>query len=107
MEQVNNRVHTMEGWARESSAPHEHSEDMLRNVQLAPEGIVWDVSRQEFEELLATKRESDPSPDRLPYSMYRCAGGTGTRFLLEAYQYLFRGGLFSFANPRMLTRLHN
>ena len=35
----------MEGWARESLAPDEHSEDMLRNVQLAPEGIVWDVSR--------------------------------------------------------------
>ena len=82
----------MEGWARESLAPDEHGEDMLRNVQSAAEGIVWDVSREEFEELLATKRESAPGPDRHPYSTRRNTGGTGKRFLFEAYQYLFRGG---------------
>ena len=66
---------------------------MLRHVKPAPEGIVWDVSKERnFEELLATKRESAPGPDRLPCSTCRHAGGIGTRFLFEAYQHLFRGG---------------
>ena len=66
---------------------------ILRHVKPAPEGIVWDVSKERnFEELLATNRESAPGPDRLPCSTCRHAGGIGTRFLFEAYQHLFRGG---------------
>ena len=41
---------------------------MLRHVKPAPEGIVWDVSKERnFEVLFVTKRESAPGPDRLPY----------------------------------------
>ena len=57
----------------------------------APDDIAWDVDREEFEELLATKREWAPDPDSLPYGAFRCAGGIGTRFLFEAYQHLVHG----------------
>ena len=37
-------------------------------------------------ELLASKRESASGPDGLHYSMYRCAGCIGAKFLFAAYQ---------------------
>ena len=51
-----------------------------------PYNIAWEVNREEFEEPLATKRESAPDPDGLPYGAFRCAGGIGTRFLQRASQ---------------------
>ena len=40
-----------------------------------PDGIQWEMDKREFDELTATKKESAPGPDGIPYSMYRCAGG--------------------------------
>ena len=42
------------------------------------------MSWEEFEELLAAKRESAPGPDGLPYSVHRCAGKYGSKFLFVA-----------------------
>ena len=50
------------------------------------------LQRQEFEELLATKRESAPGPDILHCSTYSYVDGIGMRFTFEAYHCLFRGG---------------
>ena len=58
---------------------------MLRHVQPAPENIVWQMNREEFEECLP------PSESGLQAHMtarYRCAGRRGTRFLLEEFQRL-------------------
>ena len=40
----------------------------------------------------ATKRESAPGPDGLPYSAYRCAGGIGGQILCDAYGKLLGDG---------------
>ena len=44
----------------------------------------------EFEELLASKRESALGPDGLPKSVYRSAGGIG-QFLFATYQAFLQG----------------
>ena len=64
---------------------------MLSFVQPAPHDMKWAVGLDEFEELLASKRESAPGPDGLPYSVYRSAGGTGAKFLSAAYQATLQG----------------
>ena len=64
---------------------------MIRYVQPAPEGTVWGVSRREFEELLAARRESATVPDWPPYRAYRHTGDIGIRFLFETYKRLRRG----------------
>ena len=39
---------------------------------------------------MATKKES--SPDGIPYSFYRCAGGLGSQVLFNAYKHVLEGG---------------
>ena len=53
--------------ARVEGQRHHHYENILRYVQKAPD-------RNEFDELMATEKESAPGPDGIPYSFYRCAG---------------------------------
>ena len=53
---------------------HHHYENILRYVQQAPDDIRWVIDKNEFDELMATKKESAPGPDGIPYSLYRCAG---------------------------------
>ena len=45
-----------------------------------------------IDELIAMKKDSAPGTDGIPYGAYRCAGGLGSRFLLNAYKYLLEGG---------------
>ena len=49
-------------------------------------------NRFEFDELVAMKKDSAPGPDGSPYGAYRCAGGLGSQFLLNAYRSLMEGG---------------
>ena len=70
--------------ARCGDIPNDHAELMLAFVQPAPNDLNWNIGLDEFEELLASKRESAPGPDGLPYSVYRSAGGVGTKFLGSA-----------------------
>ena len=46
----------------------------------------------EFEELIASKKDSAPGPDGIPYGVYKCAGGLGSQFLFNAYKYQLEGG---------------
>ena len=62
-------------------------------VQLAPLDLNWTVGLDEFEELLASERESAPGPDGLPYSVYRSAGGFGAQFSLRCQACLQRAAL--------------
>ena len=68
--------------ARSTSIPNGRAE-------LAPPELICNFRLDEFEErrkeLLASKRESAPGPDGLPYGLYRSAGGIGAKFLFAAY----------------------
>ena len=41
---------------------------------------------------MATKKESAPGPDVIPYSFYRCAGGLGSQVLFNAHKHVLEGG---------------
>ena len=68
-------------------------ETILENVQKAPDEIQWQIDKQEFDEILATKkRESAPGPDGIPYRIYWCAGGLGSCLLFDASRFVVEGG---------------
>ena len=39
----------------------------------------------------ALKKDSAPGPDGIPYGVYRCAGGLGSKFLFRAYRAVLEG----------------
>ena len=80
--------------ARADGSRHHQCENILRYVQKAPDDIRWVFDRNEFDELMALKKESAPGSDGIPYSFYRCAGGVGSRILFNAYTYLLEGGTY-------------
>ena len=67
--------------ARAEGERHHCHETILQYVQKAP-----DDTQRETDEMMATKKESAPGPDGIPYSIYRCAGGLGSQFLFNAYK---------------------
>ena len=77
--------------AREEGPRHHQHEEILRFVQQAPDGINWTIDQAEFDDLLASKKDSAPGPDGIPYGVYRCAGGLGSKFLFGAYQTVLEG----------------
>ena len=81
-------------------------------VQKAPEDIQWTIDKQEFNEIIATKKESPPGPDGFPYGIHICAGGFGFRFLFNACKsvvlsphILLRADPFSFPNVQLSMTL--
>ena len=63
----------------------------MRFVQQAPDGINCAIDQAEFDDLLALKKDSAPGPDGIPYGVYRCAGGLGSKFPFRAYQAVLEG----------------
>ena len=63
----------------------------MRFVQQAPDDINWTIDHAEFHVLLALKKDSASGPDGIPYGVYRCAGGLGSKFLFRAYQAVLEG----------------
>ena len=57
---------------------------MLSFARPALHDMNWAIDLDDFEELLASKRESAPRPHWLPNSVHRSAGGIGARFLFAA-----------------------
>ena len=49
---------------------HQQSEDILRYVQKAPGDIRWTIDRSEFDDLIASKKDSAPGPDGIPYGVF-------------------------------------
>ena len=78
--------------ARIEGERHHLHEAILRYVQKAPDDIRWKIDRNEFDELVASKKESAPGPVGLPKNLYRCAGGLGSQFLHKAYKHVAEGG---------------
>ena len=79
--------------ARVEGERHHCHETILGYVQKAPDDIQWVIDQNEFDELMATNKESAPGPDGIPYSLHRCAGGLGSTFLFKVYQHILAGGL--------------
>ena len=77
--------------ARQEGPRHFQHEEILRSVQQAPDDISWTVDRAEFDDLLASKKDSTPGPDGIHYGVCRCAGGLGSKFLFDAYQAVLEG----------------
>ena len=77
--------------ARMEGPRHHQHEDTLRYVQQAPDDIRWTTDQAEFDDLLALKKDSAPGPDGIPYGVYRCAGGLGSKFLFHAYKAVLEG----------------
>ena len=48
------------------------------------------IDQAEFD-VLALKKDSAHGPDGIPYGVYRCAGGFGSKFLYRAYQAVLEG----------------
>ena len=65
--------------ARCTNIPNDPAQMILPIVQPAPRELIWSIGLDEFEELLASKRDSAPDPDGLPNRVCRCAGGSGPR----------------------------
>ena len=89
--------------ARVEVQRHHHYENILRYVQKAPHDIRWVIDKNEFDELIATKKESAPGPDGIPYSLHGCAGELGSQVLFNAYKHVLEGGtipaLFAESRP--------
>ena len=66
--------------ARDYGIPAEQADTMLSFVVPALREMNWCIQFSALEEMLASKRESAPGPDGLPYSVYRSAGGVGAEF---------------------------
>ena len=104
-----------EYWSKIYSERHHCHETILGYVQKAPVDIRWEIDRNEFDEIRVTKKESAPGPGGIPYSLYRCAGGSGSHFLFNAYKHVIEGGpvprnllrgeLFLFPSPVMSTTM--
>ena len=46
----------------------------------------------DFDEMSATKKESVPGPDGIPYGIFRCVGGLESQFLFDAYKFVVECG---------------
>ena len=44
---------------------------------------VGPLTKAEFDDFLALKKDSARGPDGIPYGAYRCAGGLGSQFLFQ------------------------
>ena len=77
--------------AREEGPSHHQHEDILRFVQQAPDDTNWTFDQAEFDDLVALNKDSAPGPDGIPYGVYMCAGGLGSKFLFHAYQAVLEG----------------
>ena len=70
---------------------HFQHEEILRFFQQALDDINWTIDQAGFNDLFALKKDSAPGPDGIPYGVYRCAGGLGSKFLFDAYQAVLEG----------------
>ena len=78
--------------SRTEGERHHAYETMLEVVQEAPEDFQWTIDKEEFDEMIATKKESARGPDGIPFGIYRRAGGLVSRCLCNAQRIVVEGG---------------
>ena len=64
----------------------------MRYVQKDPDDTRWVIDKDDFDELMATQKESAPGPEGIPHSLCRCAGKLGSQVLFNAYKHVLEGG---------------
>ena len=77
--------------ARDYGIPAGQADTMLSFVVPALREMNWAIELSALEKMLASKRESAPGPDGLPYSVYRSAGGVGAAFPCATYEAVLMG----------------
>ena len=70
--------------------PERTADPMFSFVEPAPHNLKWIIEFSKCVEMLASKRESAPGPDGLPFSVYRSALGIGAKFPFAAYDVFLR-----------------
>ena len=83
------------GKSRTEGERHHAYETILEVVQDAPEDFQWTIDKEEFDEMIATKKESARGPDGIPFGIYRCTGGLVSRCLCNAQRIVVEGGCVS------------
>ena len=58
----------------------------------APDNVQWTHATWRIDEMLATKKDSAPGIDGLPYSVYRSSGGIGVQLVFNTCKQLLVGG---------------
>ena len=89
--------------ARVEGQRHHHYENILRYVQKAPDDIRWIIDKNEFDELIYTRKQSAPGPDGIPCSFHSCAVGLGSQVLFNAYKHVLEGGTVRVLFPESRT----
>ena len=78
--------------SRTEGERHHCQETLLGYVEKAPDDIQWEIDKREFDNIMATKKETAPGSDGIPKSIFWCAGGLRCQFLFDAYQRVLEGG---------------
>ena len=89
--------------ARQEGPRHHQHEEILRFVQQAPDDINWTIDQTEFDDLLASKKDSAPGPDGIPYGAFKmCWQGWAPSSSFNAYEYLaWKEVLFLIVLPKV------
>ena len=77
--------------SRPEDERHPAYETTLEFVQKASEDIQWSIDKQEFDEMIATKKQSAPGL-MVSCTVFTDARGLGFRFWFNAYKSVVEGG---------------
>ena len=80
-----------EPFSKHARKARDITDDILRYVQHPLDDINWTIDQAEFDDLFALEKDSAPGPDGIPYGVYRCAGGLGSKILFNAYKAVLEG----------------
>ena len=69
--------------ARAEGPRHHQFKNLLQFIQKAPDDIRWVIDRNEFDELIAVKKESAPGPDAIPVWRLQMCGRLGLPVLIQ------------------------
>ena len=86
----------------------DHGSTLLDFAQQCPEGINWDMTREMLEGAIATREDTAPGPDGIPFSACKHRGPEIVDRLYRAFQALSRGERpnheFNFAKMAFLLK---
>ena len=89
--------------ARQQGPRHFYNEEFFRFVQQAPDDINWTLNQAEFDDLVASKKDSAGGPDGILHGIYRCAGVRSSSFML--IMSFWREGIFLIVGQSLTLKL--